>query len=547
MRSSSANADSSRQNCDNQQQQQINNNNQLQASEQRRSTHFRRRLHGRSQGQLTAHEEPVGSLRPRKSNRSNNANNVSLFDGLSLPTTGRQDQQQQQQHLGRRQRRSNQHKTTTSSVINTNNTQIINFHLNQSFGPQAASTSSSSSNLQSNQQQFASNITQPQPTRNSWFELTNQLMAASPSFAHFASNHRAINTYNGHINLLTRSNETNSRLEPQSSSSSSSMMQLSPPTTTVNNNDATNQVSFLFNASLHNDLANRLGAFTTTAAAAIINQQQQQQRTIMGQFGPISQPFESAARQSMHDYERLYRSLIINGRATNHMRFASSGLGAIDCAIDSRSDNATASSRSSRPCVVANRSAQLKQQQPTTSQIVVPTPDNNSNDARLGRILPRATIASKRRREFHKCRRVYGLERRQLWCTQCRWKKACSRFQRSCDLDQQQQTLVTNDTLVGGISSSSSLMMQDDLASSRRDNQQANNVRSQYPSNLLEQLALWLPPPPPPPTLPLPLPQQQQQQQSIQTTHDRGLSSRSKRKSSMQQQHHRHHHRTSRK
>lgn len=27
-----------------------------------------------------------------------------------------------------------------------------------------------------------------------------------------------------------------------------------------------------------------------------------------------------------------------------------------------------------------------------------------------------------------KCRKVYGVGRRNLWCTQCKWKKACSRF-----------------------------------------------------------------------------------------------------------------------
>ncbi|XP_011184879.2 zinc finger protein 395 isoform X2 [Zeugodacus cucurbitae] len=32
------------------------------------------------------------------------------------------------------------------------------------------------------------------------------------------------------------------------------------------------------------------------------------------------------------------------------------------------------------------------------------------------------------RGENKKCRKVYGMERRDLWCTQCRWKKACTRF-----------------------------------------------------------------------------------------------------------------------
>jgi len=27
-----------------------------------------------------------------------------------------------------------------------------------------------------------------------------------------------------------------------------------------------------------------------------------------------------------------------------------------------------------------------------------------------------------------KCRKVYGIEQKDLWCTQCKWKKACGRF-----------------------------------------------------------------------------------------------------------------------
>ena len=34
----------------------------------------------------------------------------------------------------------------------------------------------------------------------------------------------------------------------------------------------------------------------------------------------------------------------------------------------------------------------------------------------------------KPRGESRKCRKVYGMDNRQLWCTQCKWKKACSRF-----------------------------------------------------------------------------------------------------------------------
>merc|ERR1719336_829841 len=32
------------------------------------------------------------------------------------------------------------------------------------------------------------------------------------------------------------------------------------------------------------------------------------------------------------------------------------------------------------------------------------------------------------RGDAKKCRKVYGMEHRELWCTQCKWKKACTRF-----------------------------------------------------------------------------------------------------------------------
>lgn len=44
---------------------------------------------------------------------------------------------------------------------------------------------------------------------------------------------------------------------------------------------------------------------------------------------------------------------------------------------------------------------------------------------------PRATSSlssRKSRGEGKKCRKVYGMENRDMWCTACRWKKACQRF-----------------------------------------------------------------------------------------------------------------------
>ncbi|NWV08000.1 ZN395 protein, partial [Ptilonorhynchus violaceus] len=42
---------------------------------------------------------------------------------------------------------------------------------------------------------------------------------------------------------------------------------------------------------------------------------------------------------------------------------------------------------------------------------------------------PRAPVGSRKvRGEAKKCRKVYGIEHREQWCTACRWKKACQRF-----------------------------------------------------------------------------------------------------------------------
>uniref|UniRef100_A0A8C5E960 C2H2-type domain-containing protein n=1 Tax=Gouania willdenowi TaxID=441366 RepID=A0A8C5E960_GOUWI len=37
-------------------------------------------------------------------------------------------------------------------------------------------------------------------------------------------------------------------------------------------------------------------------------------------------------------------------------------------------------------------------------------------------------LSEKPRGEAKKCRKVYGMEKRDMWCTACRWKKACQRF-----------------------------------------------------------------------------------------------------------------------
>lgn len=47
--------------------------------------------------------------------------------------------------------------------------------------------------------------------------------------------------------------------------------------------------------------------------------------------------------------------------------------------------------------------------------------------------IPKITTSGNHRRgtgrgEMRKCRKVYGMQGRDSWCTQCKWKKACTRF-----------------------------------------------------------------------------------------------------------------------
>ncbi|NXF87548.1 ZN704 protein, partial [Eubucco bourcierii] len=43
-------------------------------------------------------------------------------------------------------------------------------------------------------------------------------------------------------------------------------------------------------------------------------------------------------------------------------------------------------------------------------------------------LTPQPSARRRPRGEAKKCRKVYGMENREMWCTACRWKKACQRF-----------------------------------------------------------------------------------------------------------------------
>ncbi|XP_041447512.1 uncharacterized protein LOC111072526 isoform X2 [Drosophila obscura] len=77
------------------------------------------------------------------------------------------------------------------------------------------------------------------------------------------------------------------------------------------------------------------------------------------------------------------------------------------------------------------------QQQPTASNLVANN-NNNNNNMPLQHVAVQQSVGvakhtpnspnRRTRGENKKCRKVYGMEKRDQWCTQCRWKKACSRF-----------------------------------------------------------------------------------------------------------------------
>ena len=48
------------------------------------------------------------------------------------------------------------------------------------------------------------------------------------------------------------------------------------------------------------------------------------------------------------------------------------------------------------------------------------------------------------RGDAKKCRKVYGMNHREQWCTQCKWKKACTRFGEN-NWDKQQNQNYFND------------------------------------------------------------------------------------------------------
>lgn len=71
--------------------------------------------------------------------------------------------------------------------------------------------------------------------------------------------------------------------------------------------------------------------------------------------------------------------------------------------------------------ITSSSMSSLNSRMPTTIHSNNCSPTNNAN---------RSPQSPNRRPrgESKKCRKVYGMDRKGEWCTQCKWKKACSRF-----------------------------------------------------------------------------------------------------------------------
>ncbi|XP_031630888.1 zinc finger protein 704 isoform X2 [Contarinia nasturtii] len=69
-------------------------------------------------------------------------------------------------------------------------------------------------------------------------------------------------------------------------------------------------------------------------------------------------------------------------------------------------------------------------QQPQHSDILNLSHSAPSTSASIAANIHRSQLSPNRRPrgENKKCRKQYGMEKKELWCTQCKWKKACSRF-----------------------------------------------------------------------------------------------------------------------
>ncbi|XP_053600784.1 zinc finger protein 395 [Plodia interpunctella] len=86
-----------------------------------------------------------------------------------------------------------------------------------------------------------------------------------------------------------------------------------------------------------------------------------------------------------------------------------------------------------RQIVGSYRQGLLSMQNASARPISIPVTHSlsNSHSPKHMRLTVGGSPSSPSRRprsDNKKCRKVYGMEQRDLWCTQCKWKKACTRF-----------------------------------------------------------------------------------------------------------------------
>ncbi|XP_035727232.1 zinc finger protein 395-like isoform X2 [Vespa mandarinia] len=104
-------------------------------------------------------------------------------------------------------------------------------------------------------------------------------------------------------------------------------------------------------------------------------------------------------------------------------------------AVPVNTGNTESNSATAMPCVKERNNAFTILQSPGTPIKHIklsPRPFQAYHQQSMGLLtVSTGKIPSSPRRirgETKKCRKVYGMEHRDLWCTQCKWKKACSRF-----------------------------------------------------------------------------------------------------------------------
>lgn len=173
-------------------------------------------------------------------------------------------------------------------------------------------------------------------------------------------------------------------------------------------------------------------AFDSSSSPTLINRQQQQQQQLNSFFPSIANSFTAFNQQVAAAVEARQRALAWSRFANLH------NLSAVASALSRQNQQPT----TTKSPVVDQRSSLGASADIATRQIHRSSARNNlafldeikqtgKAQARLSNCSTTTGAARtprRRRRGSRKCRKVYGMAQRPLWCKQCKWKKACSRF-----------------------------------------------------------------------------------------------------------------------